>query len=1242
MSIKFPEFVGRQEQLGKITRQIKRHNQTVVVNIAGAGGVGKTAILRQVQKSFAGTGNYLMSQIIDFSLTVHRVEAWILSQIVLVDPGAFKNYRREASELELLEPLPRLYREQEVQQTFVKEYNQLAQNHRVILLFDTMELVQGTPLLEYVITLVSQLSNTVLVLAGRENDAAPLLGRLDKLYGEQNVESFRLEGFSRAEAKLYFEQANTPHLKTINDNLLENIYLLSTGNAIKIALALEWLDKGIPLMTEVTRLQPEDLRSKSIPELKKLQEKFEYALMDGIRQLESPTDEAILFMAHLHKRFNRKILCFFFPDRTEQEINDLIRQLKQLPFVKYSSDDYFVLHDEMARLVQLHVWEKVEDVEERHQISQQACQYYEQEIKELSRSPEHRSEEDRILYWSYRVEQVYYRLDVDFQTGFYEFERLFEELDNDRRAGLAGLANKFLRGFEKKILSSKLLPCFLDGYYDGGVLLMQQQFNQAEEKLVAGLTRLKATLKETHGQLDNALDRHLSQQLYKVHHQLGFCYRSMGRWEKSIEHYTESLNMALEQADEIDRHPTPNPQLKQQLMAQIAETLNSSANVHRLVGEFQEARLLCQTSAYMRQGWDKNQVAKSQYVMAMILWEMGATAEAMRYLRQAELSCPPEDESTKALITKHRAYIFYRAGLPEEALSLLASVEPIFRQRGLFSELADTLNNFSRIYRRYARQGKDEELGKDSMALAEMYANEAFDIAKRIGDEFRQSECHLTRALNYYDLSLRDKERHAYYRDKALEEYYQGWQIAHNRYYRLLSVYSELRGNLAFEQPDYALAFDQYAQQCTLATHFKRAVYERAIDTVGERLRLLGSGDSLLALQYAQKLLDYWRDEAKLATQYPDLINEIIQIMETIQEKEIWDKLIRKYHQAFLKGRWEDAINHCDQILGVSGLYKDLNRANVLLDKIRATHRSGKLSEARRLAKVVLQIGEELNNPHLRGNANLWLARILWDATNTAESAIYMEEAHRIFNEAKDDIGLARTRQLQSYILHRTGFFQEPMDTLANAVQVFRANGMDSELAHSWNVMSRIARTNPDPKKRNSELAQEYADKALECALASNDSYRIAECYLSLAITALRERNYGKTLGYCQDGMAYLSQETHLLHSVYQGVRGSALLEEGFSAADPETRTVFWDKAFEAFVLELIEATKSKPARLVRAIDLIYEALLRMPTEALPIYTHRIVENWEQKSFNHEFPIVLNMCKEALRYRPFVQFSTES
>lgn len=1242
MSIKFPEFVGRQEQLGKITREIKRHNQTVVVNIAGAGGVGKTALLRQVQKSFTGTGNFLVTQIIDFSLTVHRVESWILSQIVLVDPGAFQGYRREAHELETLEPLPRLYREQEVQQTFIKEYNQLAQNNRIILLFDTMELVQGTPILDYVITLMSQLKNTVLVLAGRENDAVPLLERLSKLYGEQNIESFRLEGFSRAEARLYFEQANTPHLKAFSDSLLENIYLLSGGNAIKIALALDWLDKGIPLMTEVTRLRPEELSQKSLPELAKLQEKFEYALMDGIRQLESPTDEAILFMAHLHKRFNRKMLCYFFLDRSESEIDSLITLLKQLPFVKFTSDDYFVLHDEMARLVQLHVWDKVEDIEERHQISRQACQYYEQEIERLAHSPENRSEEERILYWSYRVEQVFYKLDVDFQTGFYEFEKLFEELDNDRRAGLAGLANKFLREFEKEINASKLLPCFLDGYYDGGVLLIQQQFSQAEEKLVAGLANLKSTLDHTDLQLVNALDRHLSQQLYKVHHQLGFCYRSMGRWEESIEQYAESLNLALEQADEIDRHPTPNTQLKQQLMAQIAETLNSSANVHRLVGEFQEARLLCQTSGYMRQRWDKGQVAKSQYVMAMILWEMGATAEAMRYLRQAEVSCPPGDESTRALIAKHRAYIFYRAGLPEEALSLLAMVEPIFRQRGLFSELADTLNNFSRIYRRYARQGKDEEIGKDSMALAERYANEAFDIAKRIGDEFRQSECHLTRALNYYERSLEEQESYAYFRDKALEEYDQGWQIAFNRYYRLLSVYSELRGNLAFEQPDYALAFEQYAQQCTLATHFKRAVYERAIDTVGERLRLLGSGDSLLALQYANQLLDYWRDEAKLAEQYPDLVNEINQIMETIREKEIWDKLTRRYHQAFLKGRWVEAVEYCDQILNVSGLYKDLNRANVLLDKIRATHRSGKLSEARRLAKVVLQIGTELNNAHLRGSANLWLARILWDATNTAESAIYLEEANRIFNEARDDIGIARTRQLQSYILHRTGFFQEPMDTLAKAVQVFRANGMDSELAHSWNVMSRIARTNPDPGKRNSEQAEQYADKALECALASGDSYRIAECYLSLAITALREKNYQKTLGYCRDGMAYLSPETHLLHSVYQGVRGSAFFEEGFLTSDLDARTKYWDEAFAAFVVELIEAKESKPARLVRAIDLIYEALLRMPADALREYTQQIVKAWEQEGFNRDFPIVVKMCEEALRYRPFVQFSPEN
>jgi len=1253
MDIQFPKFVGRDTQLSNIKAQIARQGQTVVVNIAGAGGVGKTTLLRKVKQDLKSSDT-LITEIIDFSHTVHRVQSWILEQITAIRPKAFPIYREKTRDIEKLEPLSRLYREREALDALVLDYNHFAQDHRIVLLFDTVELIQETPLLAFVLELVARLENTVLILAGRYNDDSSTVARLKASFGAEQVLTFRLGGFTKDEAELYFDEAVTPGLREVHTGLLENIYLLSEGNAIKIALALDWLSRGIPIMPEVTQWKPEDLvvlKKESPSEFDARRTRFEKALMVGISRLEDPLYEVILYMAHFNKRFNHQMLMFFFPKETDKVFSRLI----DLPFVKYVNKEYFVLHDEMTRLAQEYIWDSIEDPDrtQRRELSHAACEYYQQELSALPPMDE-RTEQDRITSWSYAVECMYYRLYANFQEGYPRFEELFEELTDDQRPGLAALAVNFLREFEDEREFSDLLKCFVDGYYDGGVLLSQQQLKEAQETLARGLEQLNLTLHRLDLRQASALDRHLINRRHEVYHQLGFCYRSMGDWNKAILNYEKSLEIALELSRELDEKSP----LKTRLMGQIAETLNSLSNVHRLVGNFHQARLLCKTSILLRHTWDQKQETKSQYVMAMILWEMGGTAESMRYLRAAENSCPPEDESTQALTTKHRAYILYRAGLPDLAIPLLAEAESVFRRRGQFSELADTLNMRSRIYREHPEIVREQSTDRDHMVEAEKQTKAAYEIAERIGDEFRLSECHLTQAILYYRWSQQpsvEQARRQECYNRALEHYERGLELAEDRFYRLLSVYSGLRGDMAFNERDYDLAFEHYNQQCELATRFKRAVYERVIDSIGDRLRELGSTDPGLARLYIDRALKFWRWEKQLADDYPELIDEVLEIKRQIDEGEELEWLDWQYQQAMLKGEWEKASTSCDRILEIPSLYDDINRAEVILDKVQATHRWGDLSGARRLSKVVLQIGTKLKAPALVGNAHLMLARVLWDATNTAEAAAQLNQAEQAFTESQDELGLARVKRLRAYIRHRTGFFHAPedtsqkvagdflypMDELKQAALVFEKHQLDSELADAWNVMSRILRT--APSKPDYAQAGEYAQRALQRAEAVKDSYRIAECNLSLTILAYRlaqedeqEELYDQALKYCDAGFAVLSRETHLLRSVYQGLRGSILLEKGSESQDPPNRVAYWDQAFDAFARELVEAASSKPARLVRALDLIHDALMRLPAEHVTTYTQRIRSAWPEDRFKQEFSILEDMCEQAVQYRPYV------
>lgn len=1260
MSIQFPGFIGRVNQLAKIDEQVRRWNETVVVNIAGAGGIGKTTTLRKLKTEYTHQSNKLVTDIVDFSHTVYRVPSWVLERITAIRPEAFPAYHEKIRDIENLEPLVRLYREREAQEAFIQDYNLIARDCRIILLFDTIELIQDTPLLTFIIDLVTHLQNTVLVLAGRRNNVPLVVKDLQTHFGASQVLTMSLEGFTKKEANLYFKQAITPHLREVSSALRQNIYLLSHGSPIKISLSLTWLDRGIALIPELTGTQPKELAGLSAEELADFRERFEYALMDGIRQLQSPVDEVILYMAHLHKRFNRQMLEFFFLKDQDESVRsrqaaEILVHLRDLPFVKYVGDDYFVLHDEMTRLVKAHVWDAVEDPDKtlRRKLSREACAFYQQELAAFPPASK-RTEQQRITFWSYQVEQVYYRLYADFRSGYEEFEHLFEQLVDDHRHGLAALAINFLREFEESPDFSDLLACFVDGYYDGGVLIAQQKFIEAEEKLTKGEQRIKDLITQFDMAKARPLDRHLSERLYLVYHQLGFCYRSIGNWQQAIRYYNQSLEIALGLVQELGHKSSvqTHEQKKTLLLSQIAETLNSLANVHRFTGDFYEARLLCQTSILLRQNWDHSQVATSKYVMAMILWQMGSTAESVSYLQEAEQVCPPQNEILQALITKHRAYIYFHSGMPEKATQLLKEVEAVFRKRGYFSELADTLNLISRIYGDYPEVVTNLLNDQDYMGQVEKFLREAEHWAYYSGDEFRQAECHLTQALHYLHWSRIDQAHRQSHSQSALCHWEKGVKLAQERYYQLWSLFCQVRGDIAFEsaEPNYDVAFAEYGQQCSLATRFKRAIYERAVDKLTMRLGKLRRDRPDLAERYISNITYKWHEQPELRVgypknvpfewqqlKYPELVNELNLIRETIEEERKMERFRLDYERAMRRGEWRDAIDSGENIITLLSSHHDRGRAEVILDQFRAAYQLGDLSKARHLAKTVLHVGQELQEPKLIGDAYMALSTVFWDTTNTAEAADYLDKAETIFSQINNELGLIKVRQLRSHILYRIGFFDEPLKELTEIAQFFAQQNLASELAEVWNLISRIFRTYRE--KPDLHQAYQYTKQALQKAESAGDAYRLAECHLSLALLALQQKEYDQALEIYRN--VFISSDTHLLRGLYEGVRGTALFELGMMAPNEPTQIQRWDEAFEAFVLELVEITKSKLSSLPRALDMIYETFMRLPNEMVKRYTDQVEEAWRRHQLDQEFPMVGRMCEEVIRYRPYIQSQTK-
>jgi tetratricopeptide (TPR) repeat protein len=1244
MNIQFPSFIGRDRELSKIARQIERRGEVVVVNIAGPGGIGKTAILRSIKEKYQSTSSVLVTEIIDFSHTVHRSEAWILEQIIAVASKKFPLHKKKMHKLQSAsEPFTRLQYENELVDAFVEDFNKIASQHRFVLLFDTLELVQDSPLFVFILELTKRLNNAVLVLAGRRNDQEEFAAELDRIFKKDKVKNIKLEGFGEKEAIQYFEQTITPHLSSVHPDLQKNIYFLSEGKPIKIALSLDWLDRGIPIMPEIIKMEPSALRKMKAEEISFLRSQFEFALMEGIRKFQSPVDEIILYMAHFSKRFNRKMLEFFFlsdlePREKARKSKKLLAEIKELPFVKYTNDDYFVLHDEMARLVQSYVWDTAEDPDRtlRKELSEKICDYYEQELKTLPKWAKS-TEQQRVVRRSYEVEALYYRLYADFRSGFWHFERLFEMLTEDRRSGLATLALNFVQEFKTEPAFTKVMQCFINGYYSGGVLIAQQKFEIASKKLVEGERQLEELFASYEWEKASPLDHYLRERSYLVYQQLGYCHRSMGDWKYAEENYQRSLKLALEVADKVFQLPKAFDR-KKALVEQIAEILNNLANLYRLTGEFREARLLCQTGILLRQNWGLETVM-SLYVMSMILWEMGDTAESVVYLNKAERECT--DDYKLALLKKYHAYVLFRTGLTEQALPILDEAETIFRQKVLRSELADALNIRCRIYRTDVGLIAEKVHRRSYMKYIEELGREAYILANQSNDKFRIAECHLTQAFHYYQWSKTDSKKEILYRQLALDQWNMGVELAKGGYHQIYSLYCQLRGDLSFDahKPDYEFAFEQYTEQCKIGTHFKEASYERGIDHLGERLRSLSNTESERALYFINKIIVAWGKDPEV-NQRTDLVEELLEVKRTIEENKKLKELKHKYDLAMLEGKLVEASQYSDEILTIPGFYTDANRAEILLDKSQVAYRQEHFAEARRYAKVALQLGHNLNADRLIGNAHLILTAILWDTTSTAEAADHLKIAIQIFNKIDDKIGLARAQRFQNYILYRTGNFDQLIDRMREVVEVFEKNHMNAEAADLQNLMSRVART--DTVNSNYKMARKFANEAFAKAEISKDAYRKAECLLSLAALSQREKKYEDVLSYYKKGIALLPAEAHAIRSVYEGVLGAAYYEMARQASGKKMDE-YLSYAVDAFIKELVEASQSKPASLVRAIKLIFDFLVNLPSEEQVIKCTQHIDQsvkilqTKYAQLERSTPSIEQMLAQVRQVYPFLQ-----
>jgi tetratricopeptide (TPR) repeat protein len=452
---RLPILIGREDECRAITQAITGLGPKAIY-IEGVAGIGKTRLLEEAERIIEEFGeqdtNVLCLPIIDFYNTAMHSEGAIEEAIVrnLEERGmhrAFEDFR---------EKLPAFREgrisEDELWRAFEKGYKEVCQDVRLALRFDTAELLEyehddpevledcevvglEAPALGWLAEKAPKLQNTAILIASRPN--AELRKRLEDAY-EESLQPLELRGLNLEETKEYFRQVGDLGKQMLENapEMVEKVWLLSGGRPILISLSLDWLKRGMwdgeLYPVKVAKLR--EMLEQGDEEREEVKRHFEMALIQIIRELETPLDRATYYAARARKGYNAELLARMM-EIPQEEASELVSNLSKLSFVKrphilpMGRQEWFFLHDEMYDLVEKYVWQIFwPDYVEQEQIAARVISYYDEEMKRVKKQiKEARTERERSDLQHQRhilmTECLYYQFDLDPRNGQLEYNR---------------------------------------------------------------------------------------------------------------------------------------------------------------------------------------------------------------------------------------------------------------------------------------------------------------------------------------------------------------------------------------------------------------------------------------------------------------------------------------------------------------------------------------------------------------------------------------------------------------------------------------------------------------------------------------------------------------------------------------------------------------------------------------------------------------------------------------------------
>lgn len=634
-------FIGRRRELQTIQNHLLAWQKRRIIFIQGDGGIGKTRLLNEIDRHFAAGDidiPLMMLSIIDFDDDQHKSPRNVLVSLARqLDPQIFSPFLEAVREMHLIEEgVARGEATTSVQRKrfavarhFIDCFNTVSREQRIVVRLDTTDALNDNTPIAYLIEIVSQLDNVLLLVAGR--NAEILYKEYGKVLGEDAI-SLRLSRFTSSDSATYLAEKQNVLKVTLAQEWMAKLFVLASGLPVLIDLAIEWAQNNRPLnwmeelsLSDLEMLQKQAQSNKKAQEdLEKLQERFKQVVVTPIADLRDNQDHLKLVLSKVYPLDLEGIMEML--NLGQEDARRLFADVQQSVAIKRLPDGRIKLHDEVQRLVNRYVWPGFDrDGGREHRDSHRAIAYLTHKsevildkIRKLrqnefdlaqTRDPSQVLEvfgERFGQEWTFealRIERLRRQLAIDVLTGYGMFQKdynlaeaswayrqaLLDQItpyvdwDSPRRDTQGNALSESER---LKVQRTLARHATFAGLYDRAAELYQRLLEQvspdseeyieiligqANQLVRAG--KLQEALSVNKEALNLATELGSSGWVMKSTLEIGWVYRLMGDLKETLKNYTTARKMAFDNDDE----------------ERMALICNNLAYVHALRGQDREA-----------------------------------------------------------------------------------------------------------------------------------------------------------------------------------------------------------------------------------------------------------------------------------------------------------------------------------------------------------------------------------------------------------------------------------------------------------------------------------------------------------------------------------------------------------------------------------------------------------------------------------------------------------------------------